>query len=77
MPTVEAIVSKMKTRPADIRFEEAERVLEHYWYKLLRTKGSHSQFGNSVGELPTIPRHSRIKAVYVKEILKRIGEKDE
>jgi len=72
MPTVEAIVQKMKSQPNGVRFEEIKRVLEAYGYVLARTKGSHVHFRNNTGNVITIKKDSCVKAVYVKDVLGRI-----
>jgi len=72
---IEKIIEKMKNRPKGIRFEELVKVLNHYGYILVRVKGSHHHFRNDKGDVITIPNHGNpIKAVYVKDVLQRIGE---
>ncbi|MFD2670788.1 type II toxin-antitoxin system HicA family toxin [Marinicrinis sediminis] len=48
--------------------------LEHNGYMPDRTKGSHHSLGNAQGEVITIPRQHPVKAVYVKDVLERIGD---
>lgn len=74
MAGVEKLVQKMKNRPNGIRFAELEKVLNHYGYILVRSKGSHHHFRNDQGDVFTVSKKQPIKAVYVKEALKRIGE---
>lgn len=74
MAGIEKIVEKMKSQPNGIRPEEAQKVLCAYGYRLDRQKGSHMQFVNSLGDVVTIPNKTPIKAVYVKDILYRIGK---
>lgn len=75
MARIEKIIEKMKNRPKGIRFEELVKVLNHYGYILVRVKGSHHHFRNDKGDVITIPNHGNpIKAVYVKDVLQRIGE---
>ena len=75
MASADKLVAKMKRQPNGIRFEEGTKVLVHYGYEHIRTKGSHYQYGNENGDLITI-KHStpNIKKSYVIDILKRIGE---
>ncbi|CAB3395949.1 type II toxin-antitoxin system HicA family toxin [Kyrpidia spormannii] len=74
MARVEKIVQKMKSRPNGIRYDEAVKVLRHYGYELVRTKGSHRQFRNQDGDVITLKEQNPLKAAYVEEIIKRIGE---
>lgn len=73
MANIEKIIVQMKNRPNGIRFNEVAKVLEHHGYILVRVKGSHHHFRNEIGDVITIPQHEPVKAVYVKDILKRIG----
>ena len=69
MPTIEKIILKMSRQPNGIRFQELARVLEFYGYKMKNKTGtSHRQFINVI----TIKEENPLKAVYVKDVLKRI-----
>lgn len=71
---VEKIIQKMKNQPAGIKAIEADKVLIAYGYNPVRQKGSHKQYLNrSTGDLITIKQENPLKAVYTKDILKRIG----
>ncbi len=72
MPGVEKIIEKMKRQPHGIRPEEAEKVLKAYGYE--RQKGSHRHYLHQSGDLITIKMETPLKAVYIKDILNRIGE---
>ncbi|MEK3787530.1 type II toxin-antitoxin system HicA family toxin [Paenibacillus sp. FSL K6-1230] len=74
MARIEKLVQKMKNRPHGIQFDEVTKVLQHYGYELVRSKGSHFQFRNSSGDLTTIKKEQPLKAAYVKDVLDRIGE---
>ncbi|WP_025718380.1 type II toxin-antitoxin system HicA family toxin [Paenibacillus sp. 1-18] len=75
MARIDKLIQKMKDRPNGIRFEEAEKVLEHYGYIKARHDGtSHCQFRNDKGDLITIKKKNPLKAAYVKDVLGRIGE---
>ena len=74
MAQVDKIVQKMKNQPNGIRPEEAQKVLEYYGYRLDRQVGSHMQFINNKGDVLTVPSRSPLRAVYVKDILRRINE---
>jgi predicted RNA binding protein YcfA (HicA-like mRNA interferase family) len=73
MAGVEKLIKKMRNRPNGISFDEIAKVLEESGYILVRVRGSHCHFRNQKGDLITIPKHNPIKAVYVKEVLRRIG----
>jgi len=74
MASVEKIVDKMKRQPNGVRIEEADKVLNHYGYKLDRQKGSHRHYLNATGDVLTIvERKPTIKGFYVKEIISRTG----
>ena len=74
MAGIEKSLEKMKNQPNGIRFDEATKVLNHYGYEEVRVKGSHHQFRDDEGNLTTIQYGNPIKQVYVKDILKKIGE---
>ncbi|MCW2278584.1 type II toxin-antitoxin system HicA family toxin [Heliophilum fasciatum] len=73
MAGVEKIIEKMLRQPSGIRFSEAEKVLEHYGYALVRKKGSHRHFRNSQGDVITVKEETPLKAAYIRDILARIG----
>ena len=73
MAGIEKIIAKMKQQPNGIRDAEAQRVLEYYGYRLDRQRGSHKQYINEKGNVITIKSENPLKAVYVKDILNRIG----
>lgn len=74
MAQIDKIIEKMKSQPNGIRIEEATKVLEHYGYRLDRQHGSHMNFVNDIGDVMTVPNRTPIRAVYVKDILRRIGK---
>ena len=73
MASVDKLVHKMKNQPNGIIMAEADKVLEHYGYRLDRQKGSHCQYINKYGDVITIKKEQPLKAVYVKNVLTRIG----
>lgn len=75
MASVEKIIEKMKNQPNGIRVADADKVLQHYGYRLDRQRGSHRQYINSKGDVLTIKDETPLKAVYVKDILHRINER--
>lgn len=72
MANVEKIIEKMRRQPNGIRIEDADKVLIANGYRLDRQKGSHRQYINAVGDVITIKDDNPLKAVYVKDILRRI-----
>ncbi|WP_028560471.1 type II toxin-antitoxin system HicA family toxin [Paenibacillus pinihumi] len=73
MARVEKLIDKMRNRPNGIAFTEAAKVLEAHGYKNVRQNGSHCQFRNNAGDVITIKKDTPLKAVYVKDVLNRIG----
>ncbi|MNW17760.1 YcfA-like protein [compost metagenome] len=63
----------MRNRPNGISFEEVAKVLNAYGYIEVRSNGSHHHFRNDAGDVITIKKEQPLKAVYVKDVLKRIG----
>lgn len=73
MSDVKKILQKMSNQPNGIRFEELKKVLEYFGYTMKKKTGtSHRQFINSNGDVITIKEENPLKAVYVKDVLKRI-----
>ncbi|MDR0841437.1 MAG: type II toxin-antitoxin system HicA family toxin [Christensenellaceae bacterium] len=73
MAGVEKLIEKMKRQPNGIRMVEADKVLSESGYHLDRQNGSHRQYINADGDVLTIKDETPLKAVYVKDILRRIG----
>ena len=75
MASVEKIIDKMKRQPNGIRPDEAGQVLVYYGYEFDRQNGSHKSYVNKDGDVLLIPkRRPTIKPIYVKQILRKIGE---
>ncbi len=73
MSNIDKLILKMKRQPNGIRFQELAKVLEFYGYTLkTKTGTSHRQFINQDGNVITIKEENPLKAVYVKDVLKRI-----
>ena len=73
MPNVEKVIQKMKRQPNGIRFQELAKVLEYSGYIMKpKTGTSHRNFINKNGDVITIKEETPLKAVYVKDVLKRI-----
>lgn len=61
-------IQKLMRLPTEMRFSEAKMVLEHFGYRLVRSKGSHFRFDSGKDNL-TITCHSgKIKRVYILDI---------
>ena len=75
MPDIDKLIQKMKRQPNGIKFQELAKVLEYTGYKMKKKKGtSHRNFINEKGDVITIKEDNPLKTVYVKDVLKRIGE---
>lgn len=74
MPPVDKIIEKMHRQPNGITMAEADKVLTASGYRFARQKGSHCHYINSEGQVITIKKEHPLKAVYIKDILKRIKE---
>ncbi len=77
MASVEKIVEKMKRQPNGIKVSEIDKVLNARGYTLNRQKGSHRQYLNKLGDVITIKDETPLKAVYVKDVLRRIEQRGE
>ena len=74
----EKLLQRISSLDTDLRFAELKKVLERYGYTMDETQGgsSHCTFRKS-GKLPiTIPRHVKIKKVYVK-LVKDVVESED
>jgi predicted RNA binding protein YcfA (HicA-like mRNA interferase family) len=74
MASVEKIIQKMKNQPNGISPQEADRVPYANGFSLLWQRGFHRSYRNDLGEMLIIVDATPLKAVYVKDILKRIGQ---
>ncbi|MCL2080263.1 MAG: type II toxin-antitoxin system HicA family toxin [Oscillospiraceae bacterium] len=77
MPALDKIIDKMKRQPNGVTMSEADKVLVANGYRLARQKGSHCHYINTIGDVITIKKENPLKAVYVKDILRRIQRKGE
>ncbi|WP_027416603.1 type II toxin-antitoxin system HicA family toxin [Aneurinibacillus terranovensis] len=74
MARIEKLIRKMKNRPNGISFDEIAKALNYHGYILVRKNGSHRNFRNASGDVIIIKESNPVKAVYVKDVLARIGE---
>lgn len=72
MGNTDKIIDKMKRQPNGIRMDEADKVLRDSGFRLDRQRGSHRQYINALGDVITIKDENPLKAVYIKDILRRI-----
>ncbi len=61
------LILRIKSLDKNMRFEELQKVLETYGYKMERPKGggSHCSFRKRGVRTITIPKHDTMKTVYV------------
>lgn len=75
MSSIEKIIDKMKNQPNGIKFSEIERILNYMDFYETRQKGSHKRFkNNNTDETLTLPVQNPLKSVYIKQILKLLGD---
>ena len=72
MASIDKIIEKMQRQPNGIKMDEDDKVLCAIGYRLDRQKGSHRQYVNDNGDVITIKDETPLKAVYVKDVLRRI-----
>lgn len=72
------LIARICNLSSDIRFEELEKVLTHYGYKMKVSGGgsSHYIFRKPGYDSICIPKHEPIKKVYVR-MVKRVIEREE
>ena len=75
MASVEKIIEKMRSQPAGVRFEEADRVLAAKGFRMDRQRGSHCQYVAADGARFSLPCKSPIKKVYAGLILDLIKDR--
>lgn len=54
--------------PTEMRFSEVKMVLEHFGFRLLRSKGSYFQFDAGDHILTIVAHSGKIKCVYIVKI---------
>ena len=72
------LILRIKFLDKNMRFEELQKVLEAYGYKMERPKGgsSHCSFRKKGEPTITIPKHDTTKTIYVL-MVKDVVEKEE
>ena len=78
MSQFDRLLLKIRMLDKNMRFEELQKVLEHYGYKMSgpRSGSSHRSFRKPGHEPITIPQHEPIKRVYV-EMVRDMIESEE
>jgi predicted RNA binding protein YcfA (HicA-like mRNA interferase family) len=71
------LIEKMRRQPNGVSMDEAHKVLASRGYMFSRQRGSHCHYINSDGDVISIKKEQPLKAVYVKDILKRISKERE
>ena len=69
MSQFDKLIKRICSLPKDVRFEELKKILVHYGYSMMETRGgsSHVSFRKNGEELIiTIPRHEPVNTTYVK-----------
>ena len=75
MSGIEKLIEKMKNQPNGIKFSEVEKILNYMDFYETRQKGSHKRFKNkATNETLTLPVQNPLKAIYIKQILKLLGD---
>lgn len=72
------LLKKIISLSADIRLDELKKILEFYGYVMTTSKSgsSYCTFRKDGCQPITIPKHNKIKKVYV-ELVKKLVEKEE
>ncbi len=74
----EKLLKRIYRLDDDLRFDELKKVLEHYGYEMHMSGsgGSHCTFRKDGKEIITIPRHRKIKKVYIEMVRDIIESED-
>ena len=74
MSKKQKLLQKLLRKPKDLRFEELERIIIMFGYRLDRSKGSHFSYLKD-GRYPlVIPKHSPVKRNYINDVLNAIED---
>ena len=78
MSQFDKLLQRIRSLDKNLRFEELQKVLEHYGYTMYGPSGgsSHKSFRKPGRTTITIPQHIPIKRAYVEEV-KAIVESEE
>jgi predicted RNA binding protein YcfA (HicA-like mRNA interferase family) len=72
-------VQRIRSLDRNLRFDELQKVLEHYGYTMSGPAGgsSHKSFRKPGKNTITIPQHNPIKRAYVEEVKAVVESEDE
>ncbi len=74
MPNIERLMEKLGCARGLVPLREIEQVLRAHLYLLERISGSHFHYEGPGGRFVSFPTHNnKVKACYVKAIIKKIG----
>lgn len=70
MSQFDKLLQRIKSLDKNLRFDELQKVLEHYHYTMSSPKGgsSHKSFRKPGAPTITIPQHSPILRTYVEKV---------
>lgn len=74
MGKLEKRVRELLNLPAEVRYEDVEKVMEAFGWELVNVKGSHRVFSKGE-EIITIPvkKGRNVKKMYIKRIIQRLN----
>lgn len=61
MSKLTKLIEQFLASPPEARFDDVQYVLEAFGFQEKRSKGSHHIFGNSLGQVVTIPKKAAKK----------------
>jgi len=75
--SVNKLVRRLLARPADMRFDEVETVLESFGYELKGSKGSHRRFERPGRPMIVVPVSARrVSRYYLADLVRLLGLED-
>lgn len=75
MSKLTKLIEQFLASPPEARFDDVQYVLEAFGFQEKRSKGSHHIFGNSLGQVVTIPKKSgkKVKRVYINKVVELLN----
>ena len=79
MSQFDKLLQRIRSLDKNLRFDELQKVLEHYGYTMSGPAGgnSHKSFRKPGRSTITIPQHNPIKRAYVEEVKAVVESEDE
>ena len=79
MSQFDKLLQRIRSLDRNLRFDELQKVLEHYGYTMSGPAGgsSHKSFRKPSKHTITIPQHNPIKRAYVEEVKAVVESEDE